>query len=152
MHLFTATKLILMVKHNYLAILVMVIASMVLGFAWYGFLFAEPWVWNAFHKTIPEMQASMKHDASEAIPYVVNIICMILTCFYASWLIVKLNIAGFMAGAIVGLYTSIGLVGPVIAIHYMFLMISKKVLLIDVSFSCVVTILIFGVLAAWRKK
>jgi uncharacterized membrane protein (DUF485 family) len=143
-----------MIRHNYLAIAVMVIANMGLGFLWYGFLFSKPWVMAAFGKTVEQMQA--ENTEMSATPYIINIICIICICFFISWLVQKLNINTFSDGLKLGLAVSIGTVFPVLATHYAFLLnafASKDytVLLIDVGMSVVSMLMISGVLAVWKK-
>src|SRR5207249_2864659 len=98
-----------MVKHNYVAIIVMVIVQMAIGFVWYTVLFGEPWVHGVFGKSIAEMQAEMKSGGMSPMPYVVNIIGSICICFFISWLVNRLGINSFAGGLILGVYVAIGI-------------------------------------------
>jgi hypothetical protein len=138
-----------MVKHNYLAILIMTIVQMGIGFIWYGLLFAEPWAQAAFGKSVAELQATIEFSP---IPYVVNIIGAACTCFFLSWLVLRLGLTTFGDGFRLGLYSSVGLVIPAVATHYLFLDLSKTALAIDLGMSSVAIILTGCVLSVWRRK
>ena len=140
-----------MVKHNYLAILVMVILQLGIGFLWYGFLFAEPWAMEGYGKTIAEMQAVMGGNDTST-PYIINAVLTIFHCFFMSWLVQRLSATSFSSGLMIGLYASLGLALPAIAIHYAFLGKSTTLIAIDAGMTAVVTMLTGGILAAWRKK
>src|SRR5437763_6774369 len=121
-----------MIKHNYVAIIVMVIVQMAIGFVWYTILFGEPWVQGVFGKSIAEMQAEMQKTGSMSMaPYVVNIIGNFCLCFFISWLVQRLGITTFGGGLMLGVYATIGLVLPAVVIHYMFMMKSHTVIAID---------------------
>ncbi len=137
-----------MIKHNYLAIIVMIIAHMVIGFLWYGVVFSETWSHAALGKPVAEVQK----QPMSAVPYIINIIGAACACFFISWLVQKLNITTFSGGLQLGVYAAIGLVFPALATHYLFLNISNTVLAIDLGMSITLTILTAGVLAAWRKN
>jgi len=140
-----------MVKHNYLAILVMVIIHMAVGALWYTYLFGDMWAIEAFGKTPAQMQAEMQGDMDPT-PFIINIIGVIFLCFFISWLVQRLGNTSFGSGFMTGLYTSLGIVLPIIAIHYAFLMHSTTLIVIDTSMSSLMTMLTGGILAAWRKK
>ncbi len=137
-------------RHNYLAIIVVVIISMVLGFLWYGFIFGEAWSQGVFHKSMADMQASMK-GKMDPTPYIINIIGIACIALFTSWLIQKMDTRGFMDGMLLGLYIAIGTSVPVIAIHYMFLQMDYAVMGIDVGMTTLSMVLTGGILAAWRK-
>ncbi len=144
-----------MIRHNYLAITVMVIANMLVGFIWYGLVFGEVWSQAAFGKSVAEVQAA--NPDMSPVPYIVNVISIICTCFFVSWLVQKLNMVTFNDGLKLGLAISIGTVFPVLATHYAFLQYAfakqdYSVLWLDLGMSVVCTLLICGVLAVWRKK
>ncbi len=138
-----------MIKHNYLAILVLIVIHMAVGFVWYGVLFSEIWSQAAFHKSVAEMQ---KSGNMSAMPYIINIVGIIFLCFFVSWLVQKLKVQSFLGGVFVGLYIAVGVVCPVVATHYAFLSISKKVMVLDSGMSGVLMLITGGVLAAWRRK
>ena len=137
-----------MIRHNYLAILVLLIVNIALGFLWYGLIFGETWSMATFGKTVDEM----KEESMSATPYIINVIGVILTLLFLSWLVQKMNATTFSAGLTIGFYVAIGLIIPVIAIHYSFMMVNNKTLCIDLGMSTVTTLINAGVLAAWRKK
>lgn len=137
-----------MIKHNYVAIAVMVVAHMIFGFLWYGVLFMETWSQAALGKSAAEVQQM----EGSPIPYIINIIAAACTCLFLSWLVQKLNYTTFADGLKLGVYAVIGLVFPAIAVHYVFLGLSNTVLALDFSMSAILTLLTCGVLAVWRKK
>lgn len=140
-----------MVKHNYLAIIVMVIVQILIGFLWYGFLFAEPWAMEGYGKSIEEFTSGMA-GKDNSTPYIINIILTIFNCVFMSWLVQRLSATSFGSGFMVGLYASLGLALPAIAIHYAFLGKSFTLIAIDFCMTALVVMLTGGVLAAWRKK
>ena len=134
-------------RHNYLAILVVVLISMVMGFLWYGPLFGEIWSQAQFHKSAKEMMSG----TMDITPYIINILGVASICLFTSWLIQKMDTRGFGEGMLLGLYIAIGTSIPVVAIHYMFLRIDLTVLALDLGMTTVMMILTGGILAAWRK-
>lgn len=140
-----------MIRHNWLAIIILVVLHMAIGFLWYGVFFSEQWSQAAFGKSVQEMYDSYNGEMPMA-PYIVNVIAAFCATLFLSWLVNKLNYNTFGEGLKLGLYASAGLIFPAIAVHYMFLYRTHTLLAIDLSMSVLITILTAGILAAWRKK
>jgi hypothetical protein len=77
-------------RHNPLAIIVVVVLHHVLGFLWYGPLFMKAWA--AGHKLDA---AAMQPSAG---PFIVTLICSILAAVAMSWLIQRLGVKDGMGG------------------------------------------------------
>lgn len=134
-----------MKNHNHIAVWAMIIIHQVLGYLWYSsFLFLNPWLAG-------QGRTADQLNASGPAPLVWSIITNILAAYTISWLVVKLNISGFVAGAKLGFILFMGFSLLALASHYKFLGIADSVMFIDLGLLLIWTVLTAGVLAAWRK-
>lgn len=142
-----------MIRHNYLAILVVVLMQFAIGFLWYGVIFGDMWSMAHFGISPEEMQAQMEAAGGMSpMPYILNMIGNILLTIFLSWLVQRLANTTFSQGALTGFYVSLGAVVPTVTTHYAFLQISTTVAIIDIGMTAVIAIISAGVLAVWRKK
>ena len=135
-----------MIKHNHIAVWVIIIGHQLLGFLWYApQLFLNPWLAGQ-GKTATQL------NPKDPVPIVWAIVTTILNVYVLSWLVQKLGAKTFMEGAKIGMILFLGISLLDVAAHYKFLGIKDAVLFIDLGLIFVNTILTAGVLATWRKK
>lgn len=90
-------------KTNWLAIAAAVVASMVIGFLWYGFLFNEQWM--AGNGITMEGEKYLKNGVEmpmSPMPMIVNIVAMFVYALVMDWLLRKMNVSTWQTGATVG--------------------------------------------------
>lgn len=135
-----------MVKHNHLAIWIVIVAHQILGFVWYApQLFLNPWL-EGQGKTYSQF------TPPDPIQIIWAIATTIINVYVLSWLVGKLGAKTFMDGAKIGIILFVGISLLDVAAHYKFLGIKDTVLFIDLGLIFINTVLTAGVLAAWRKK
>ena len=129
---------------NWFAILFVVVINQALGFVWYACLFGKVWMASA-GRTPEQVHASN-------LPHIVTFIAGFLMAVGLSCLIRNQSANTPLKGAKVGLMSWLAFVGPVIAMHYMFLGYGWTTVAID-AFEQLVGMLVMGaLLAAWPKK
>ena len=98
---------------NYWAVLGAAVASMVVGFLWYGVLFRKKWM--ALMGYTPETMGQMKMTANQA--YLLQFIASLLMAFILSHALVSakayLGSSGVSAGFAIGFWNWLGFVVPV---------------------------------------
>lgn len=133
-------------NHNHLAVWIMVVANQVLGYLWYApFLFLNPWL--AGQERTPEQLSAMGPT-----PLIWSIVTNVLATYTLSWLVFKLNVNGFMAGAKLGFILFTGFSLLALGAHYKFLGIADSVMLIDLGALLIWTVLAAGMFATWKRK
>ncbi|OGG50557.1 hypothetical protein A2763_04305 [Candidatus Kaiserbacteria bacterium RIFCSPHIGHO2_01_FULL_54_36] len=105
-----------MVPVNYLAVLACAIASMAIGFLWYGPLFGKTWsTLMGWGEMTPEKMAELQKKARPA--YAVSFVGALAMAFVLSHSLVfastYLNTSGISAGLQTGFWTWLGFVAPV---------------------------------------
>ena len=130
---------------NFLAILVGAVIEMLLGFLWYGPLFAKPWMalqgW-----TQERMQAGNPNPVIYLVPFVGALVTS-----YTLALIILATQMGTLAGGIgIGLLAGIGFIAPAFVSNYTFGSRPFKLFLIDAGYYLVAFLLIGALLGAWR--
>ncbi len=132
-------------RHNHIAIWVMVLLQMAIGFAWYSpYAFLEPWSYG-FGLDIKTM------GDPNPLAFIVIIITSVFSCYVISWLIRRLAITGFGGGLLLGLALWLGVAVHALAPHYMFAQVGKSALVIDLGNSLVVIVVTCLVLSIWRR-
>ncbi len=101
----------IVVPVNYLAVLVCGIASMVLGFVWYGPLFGKKWM----QLSGISMQGGSKSAMHRS--YAVAFVASLVTAYVLAHIVVfsatYFGISGLSAGLQAGFWSWLGFVGPV---------------------------------------
>ena len=130
---------------NFLAIFVGAIIQMLLGFLWYGPLFAKPWMalrgW-----TQERIQASNPNPVIYLVPFVGSLVAG----FALALLIHAANMGTLVGGAGLGLLAGIGIIVPAFASNYTFSSHPLKLFLIDAGYYLVASIIIGALLGAWQ--
>ena len=128
---------------NWLAIVGVVIVNQALGFVWYSQLFGKIWM-----ESVGRTPGNVHSTAA----FVVSIISGFLMAIALSCLIRNQNADSAFKGAKVGMMVWLGFVGPVLAMHYLFLGHNWTTIAID-AFEQLAALNIMGaILAVWRKK
>lgn len=139
---------------NWLAIIAAVVASMALGFLWYGNLFMEQWMaGNGF--VLSESGETMIRNGEEISPsmkpMIVNAVAMLVYALFMRWLLEKSNAltlaGGFKMGFVLGLIMYIG-----VATNNMFAMTENSLTQIDGFYAVVLWTVIGIIIGAWQKK
>lgn len=133
-------------KHNHLAIWILVVLHMALGFLWYSpLLFLNPWA-AGFRLDV----ATMAAPNPMAFAFVIG--GAALSGYVASWLIQKLGVADLAGAAKLALLLWIGPVLAALAPHYLFGQIGLGALAIDLANTLVGMLLTTIVLTLWPVK
>lgn len=139
-------------KTNWLAILVALVATMALGFLWYGALFQEQWM--AGNNITQEGEKMFKNGVEipmSAMPMVVNTIAMVVYALVVNWLLGQLGVTAWMEGAKVG--AAIGLTMAVgICTGNLFANNPLSLSLVDGSYSFLLFTIIGAIIGGWPKS
>lgn len=139
-------------KTNWLAIAASVVASMIIGFLWYGAIFNNQWM--AAHGFTMEGEKMFKNGAEVPMsmtPMLVNTVAMALYALILNWLLNKMNVSTWQTGAVIG--ASIGVLMLLgILTGNLFAMDPSVLTLIDGSYSLVLFTVIGAIVGGWRKK
>lgn len=139
-------------KTNWLAIAASVVASVIIGFLWYGFIFNRQWMEG--NSITVEGEKMFKNGAEipmSAMPMVVNIVCMVVYALIMDWLLGKMNVSTWKTGAIIG-----GAIGLMMAmgvwVNNLFASNPMSLTVVDGSYSLALFIVIGAIVGGWRKK
>lgn len=138
---------------NYLAVLVCGVASMVLGFLWYGPMFGKMYIsMMGFDKMDPAKQEAMKKGMTKS--YVLSFIgALVMALVLAHALVFAesyMNASGALAGLQVGLWNWLGFIAPVTMGNVLWGNQTWKLWLLGNGYN-LVQLLMFGViLALWK--
>lgn len=139
-------------KTNWLAILVSVVVTMLLGFLWYGVLFQNQWM--AGNGITMEGEKMFKNGAEipmSSTPMIVNTIAMVVYALVMNWLLGKMNVSTWMSGATVG--AGIGVIMFVgILVGNMFANNPMSLTWVDGSYSFLLYTIIGAIVGGWQKK
>jgi hypothetical protein len=131
-----------MVKHNNIAIWVMVVVNLAISFLWHSpVIFGKIWL-NALNQ---------KYELPVP-PLIFVITSFIAMNYFISWLIQVLNRYTFLGGIKTGLIFYFGGVLPIIICLYQLLNLPYAVLFLDLSMIGIIILLTFGVLSVWKAK
>lgn len=139
-------------KTNWLAIVASVVASMVIGFLWYGALFSDQWMaGNGITREGEKMFKNGVEMPMSAMPMIVNAIAMIVYALVMDWLLRKMNVStwqtGATAGAAIGLMMVLGIwTGNLFANN------PVSITIVDGSYSFLLFVLIGAIIGGWQKK
>ncbi|MBK8965152.1 MAG: DUF1761 domain-containing protein [Saprospiraceae bacterium] len=139
-------------KTNWLAIVVAVVGTMLLGFLWYGVLFQEQWMaGNGFTMEGDKMFKNGVEVPMSSTPMIVNTIAMVVYALAMNWFLGRMGINSWMdgakAGGVFGLVFFVG-----IATGNLFANNPFSLTLVDGLYSLVLFTLIGAILGGWTKK
>lgn len=139
-------------KTNWLAIITSIVASMVIGFLWYGMLFQEQWM--AGNGITMEGEKMLKNGAEIPMtptPMVVNLLSMVVYALIFNWLLKRMNVSTWQSGAVFG--ASIGIIVFLgVLTGNLFAVNPSSLSMIDGSYSFVMFTLMGAIIGGWRKK
>ncbi len=139
-------------KTNWLAIVVSVVVTMLIGFLWYGVLFQTQWM--AGNGITMEGDKMFKNGAEipmSATPMIVNTVAMLIYALVMNWLLGKMNVSTWQTGATIG--AGIGLMMVLgILTGNLFAQNPMSLTLVDGSYSFVLFVLIGAIVGGWQKK
>jgi hypothetical protein len=139
-------------KTNWLAVAASVVASMVIGFLWYGALFSTQWM--ADNGITMEGEKMFKNGAEMPMsmtPMIVNTVGMVVYALILNWLFGKMNVSTWQTGATVG--ASIGLIMVLgILTGNMFAGNPMSLTMVNGSYSLVLFTVIGAIVGGWQKK
>lgn len=141
-------------KTNWLAIVVSVVVSMVIGFLWYGALFQQQWMaGNGI--TVSEDETAMFKDGvaldMSMTPMIVNIFFMVVYALIMNWLINKTNSSGWQSGMMVGLAVGVTHTLNVI-VGNLFASNPSSLSMVDGSYSLVLFTVMGTIIGAMQKR
>jgi|WetSurMetagenome_2_1015567.scaffolds.fasta_scaffold287165_2 hypothetical protein len=102
---------------NLLAILVSGIASLILGFIWYGPLFGKAW---ARHTGWTEEKVKALPASRMALTYGLTFVAALVSAYVLSVLSEALGASGIMDGLLLGLLIGVGIAGMAFATTHLF--------------------------------
>lgn len=139
-------------KTNWLAIGASVVASMLIGFLWYGALFNTQWMaGNGITMEGEKMFKNGTEIPMTMTPMIVNVLAMAVYALVVNWLFGKMNVSTWQTGAIFG--ASIGLIMALGELTgNMFSNSPMSLTLIDGSYALVLFVVIGAIVGGWRKK
>jgi len=139
-------------KTNWLAIVVSVVVTMLIGFLWYGVLFQTQWM--AGNGITMEGEKMFKNGAEIPMtptPMIVNTVAMLIYALVMNWLLAKMNVSTWQTGATIG--AGIGLMMVLgILTGNLFAQNPMSLTLVDGSYSFVLFVLIGAIVGGWQKK
>jgi hypothetical protein len=139
-------------KTNWLAIAASVVASMLIGFLWYGALFNQQWMaGNGFTMEGDKMLKNGVEVPTSMTPMLINTVVMAVYALIMDWLLKKMNVSTWQTGALIG--AAIGfmmLLG--VFVGNLFAMNPSSLTVVDGSYSLVIFTVIGAIVGGWRKK
>lgn len=132
---------------NYLAILVAAIATMVLGFLWYGPLFGKPWMKLAGLTT--EKISEMKKKGMTK-TYMVSMLASLIMAYVLSFFVSSVGADTAVAGTVVGLWVWVGFVATTMINDVLFLNKSVNLYSINTGYQLVSLLIMGAILGVWK--
>lgn len=139
-------------KTNWLAIVVSVVAGMLTGFLWYGFLFNEPWM--AGNGITVEGEKMFKNGAEmpmSPMPMIVNTVTMAVYALVMNWLLGKMNVSTWQTGATIGAGIGLMMVCAILTGN-MFAGNPMSLTWVNGSYEFMLFVVIGAIVGGWRKK
>lgn len=130
---------------NFIAIVVVAVIHMGLGFLWYGPLFSKPWM--ALQGWTKER---MEQENVNPVIYLVPFVGALLSTYTLALLINATQMGTFMGGVSLGLLIATGIIVPAFASNYLFSSKPLKLYLIDTGYYFVSTVIAGAILGLWR--
>ncbi len=139
-------------KTNWLAIAVSAVAGMLIGFLWYGMLFQNQWMaGNGFTMEGEKMFKNGAEIPMSATPMIVNVVVMLVYALIMNWLLNKMNVSTWQAGATIGAGIGVLMILGILTGN-MFAQNSMSLTLVDGSYSFVLFVVIGAIVGGWRKR
>lgn len=130
---------------NWLAVVIAVVASMIIGAVWYSkLLFQKQWV-----AEIGKTEKELKSVASPG--YAVAVVCGIIEAVFLSLLIEVMGSATALEGALAGLMVWVGFIGTTSLLSHIFQARSLKLWAIDYGNQLVVIVVMGAIIAGWPQ-
>lgn len=133
-------------KTNWLAVVVIVVLAMAIGFLWYGPLFGDAWM-ELVGTTLEEIEAN-----SSPLPYVVAIVATVLFCWLLSTVIHLAGDTTAAAGAKWGFLLWACVTAPIIFTHNGFSLRPIGLSLLQSGNELLTAVVAGAILGAWRPK
>ncbi len=130
---------------NYWAILASVVASMVIGFLWYGPLFSKPWM-----KEVGKNEADMKKSDGVGGMYAATTIGSFIEAYVMAHFVAYVGATTIVLGAATGFWAWLGFVATSFLSMSLFEGRSWKLYGINVGYHLVVMVVMGMILAGWR--
>lgn len=130
------------VEINYLAVLVAGLLSMVVGFVWYGPLFAKAWM----------KEVGLKEKDVEKGPgfgYVLTLLGAFVEAYVLAHFIDFTNATTVLEGAATGMLLWVGFIAYAIGVNYIFAQRTPRLWMIDTGYFLVLLIAQGALLAVW---
>ena len=140
---------------NYLAVLACAIASMVLGFLWYGPLFGK--LWMSLSGMSPEQIEACKAKGggggnmmkSYALMFVGSLVMAYVLAYSIVFASAYLNAAGIAGGLMAGFWSWLGFIAPVTLGTVLWEGKSWKLWMLNNAYYLVLLLIMGGILAVW---
>ncbi len=133
---------------NYLAVLVAAIASMLVGFVWYGMLFRKPWMAMMGYTVENMKQIKMSPNLAYALQFVGSLVTAYVLSHIVVFASAYLGAEGAMRGASTSFWVWLGFVVPVTLGVVLWENKPWKLWLINAS-HYLVSLVVMGVILAW---
>lgn len=131
---------------NHFAVWAAIILGEVMGILWYSpALFLNPWL-AAQGRTMAQLEAGPPW------PPLWALITSAMTAYTIAWLVYRMDVRGWIAGAKLGVILFCGFVLFALAAHYQFLGVANHVLWIDMGQVFLWMVATASIIAAWRKR
>ncbi len=139
---------------NWIAIVLAVVAAMVVGFLWYGFLFVNQWMVGngiTYDEATKVMAKNGVAQPTSAMPMIMNTIAMVVYALFMHWLLNKTGDRNLKGGLTVGLVLGlVQLIGVYIGNSFAFN--SHTLTLVDGSYTVVLFAIMGAIIGAMPKK
>jgi hypothetical protein len=133
---------------NYLAVLVVALATFFLGAVWYTALFGKRWV--QLQGFTPEQMKAMQARRPPPLFFGGLILCYLVIALVVAMLVVAFNVNNILDGALMGLLLWLGPAAAVAMTGYLSTDKAFGVYLIDCGYQLLYLVLMGAVLGAWR--
>jgi len=132
---------------NWLAVLAAGVSTMVVGYVWYGPLFAK--AWSALTGWTEEKVRALG-SASMARQYGFTFLLALFMSFIMAHLLKALGVESIVDGALTGLVVGLGFVATAFGTVYLFERQSPKLYGINVGYQLVIMVVVAIILTAWK--
>jgi hypothetical protein len=127
---------------NYYAVFVAAVASMAIGYVWYGPLMGKQWM--AAAGVNPNAGDRSDMPKTYLVTYLLSVLAALVLAKFVNWAAA----AGAMDGAVVGLYVAVGFTFTTVAMNNMYEMRSMNLTWINTGFA-LVSFAVMGAILAW---
>ena len=139
-------------KTNWLAIVVSVVVSMLVGFLWYGLLFSQQWMeGNGITLEGEKLFKNGVEMPMSNTPMIFNTVAMVFYALVMNWLLGRMGVNTWMDGAKTG-----GAIGLMMAAGVytgnLFANNPASLSMVDGLYSLVLFVIIGAIVGGWRKE